>query len=225
MLVQGRALTFSETVIASVASLLRNDTCFYQAKMLKSCSTRRGCYLFTCLCVKLLLSVKKKPMNRITNTLKEIEIFYKLTPAQLEMIAGLCQEETHQAGEIVFNEGAHGDELYIILEGAIDILIDTTIISSQPEMGAHPITVNTLRRGQSFGEIALVDRGLRSATARAAQDNTHLLKITRAELLNLCETDPRLGYQLMYNLAADLAFKTRSIDFRVRQEHLQAGES
>ncbi len=79
------------------------------------------------------------------------------------------------------------------------------------------VTIATLRRGQSFGEIALVDEGLRSATVRAAQKNTRLLIIERARVMLLCETYPQLGYRLMYNLAADLALKIRNADLRIRE--------
>ena len=80
--------------------------------------------------------------------------------------------------------------------------------------------VARLRRGQSFGEVALVDEGLRSATARAAQKETRLLVIQRDKLIMLCETYPQLGYRLMYNLAADLAMKIRNTDLRIREQLL-----
>jgi CRP-like cAMP-binding protein len=77
-----------------------------------------------------------------------------------------------------------------------------------------------MRRGQSFGEVALVDEGLRSATAEARMKDTRLLIIPRDKLLSLCETYPQLGYRLMYNLAADLAMKIRNADLRVREKLL-----
>ena len=83
-----------------------------------------------------------------------------------------------------------------------------------------PVTIATLRRGQNFGEVALVDQGLRSATARCAANNTQLLVIPRDKLIMLCDTYPQLGYRLMRNLAADLALKIRSTDMRIREELL-----
>ena len=82
------------------------------------------------------------------------------------------------------------------------------------------VPIATLRRGQSFGEIALVDKGLRSASACITQDNTRLLIIPRDKLIAVCEDYPELGYRLMYNLATDLAFKIRSADLRIREELL-----
>jgi len=66
----------------------------------------------------------------------------------------------------------------------------------------------------------LVDEGLRSASACAAQKDTHLLIISRDKLIMLCDTYPQLGYRLMYNLAADLAMKIRNTDLRIREQLL-----
>jgi CRP-like cAMP-binding protein len=85
---------------------------------------------------------------------------------------------------------------------------------------SEKVVIATLRRGQSFGEIALVDEGLRSATAEAKNKDTRLLVIPRDKLIMLCETYPQLGYRLMYNLAADLAMKIRNTDLRIREKVL-----
>ena len=88
------------------------------------------------------------------------------------------------------------------------------------EAGSENKTIATLRRGQSFGEVALVDEGLRSASACASQKDTRLLIIPRDKLIMLCDTYPQLGYRLMYNLAADLAMKIRNTDLRIREQLL-----
>jgi CRP-like cAMP-binding protein len=98
----------------------------------------------------------------------------------------------------------------------VEIQVNPAIIGG-PESPKGAVTIATLRRGQSFGEIALVDEGLRSATVRAAEKNTSLLILARERVIPLCETHPQLGYQLMYNLAADLAMKIRNTDLRIRE--------
>jgi CRP/FNR family cyclic AMP-dependent transcriptional regulator len=162
----------------------------------------------------------EKDMSANINILKQTDIYYNLTPTQLELIANLCQERTYQTGEIIFYEGSNSDELYIIVQGSIDILVNPSLVSCQADQKLESVTIATLRRGQSFGEIALVDQGLRSATARTALDNTRLLIIPSKKLLQLCETYPNLGYRLMFNMAADLALKIRSTDLRIREELL-----
>jgi CRP/FNR family transcriptional regulator, cyclic AMP receptor protein len=160
-------------------------------------------------------------MYNIVNYLKQSDIFYQFTPTQLELVANLCQEVSFQAGEIIFKENSSSKELYIITQGEVDILIDPSTVSSASIKDKQKDSViATLRRGQSFGEIALVDEGLRSASACAAQKDTHLLVISRDKVIMLCETYPQLGYRLMYNLAADLAMKIRNTDLRIREQLL-----
>lgn len=158
-------------------------------------------------------------MTSLVNFLKQSDIFYQITPTQLELIANLCQEMIYLPGEIIFEENSNSRELYIIAQGEVEILISPGAAGAAS--GSERETVITkLRRGQSFGEVALVDEGLRSASARAAQKETRLLVIQRDKLIMLCETYPQLGYRLMHNLAADLAMKIRNTDLRIREQEL-----
>ncbi len=156
-------------------------------------------------------------MSSFVNFLKQSDIFYQFTPTQLELVANLCRELTFTAGEIIFQENSGNKELYVIAQGEVDILINN---GAGEEADHGETTVALLRRGQSFGEVALVDEGLRSASARAVQKDTRLLVIQREKLIMLCETYPQLGYRLMYNLAADLAMKIRNTDLRIRERLL-----
>ncbi len=159
-------------------------------------------------------------MTSQASIFKQTDIFYELTPAQFELIAALCVERRFNTSEVIFEENTASDELYIIVQGEVDIQIDPAIVGGEESDGIAPVTIATLRRGQSFGEIALVDQGLRSATARCAANNTVLLVIPRDRLIQLCDTHPHLGYRLMRNLAADLALKIRNAGLRIREEIL-----
>jgi CRP/FNR family transcriptional regulator, cyclic AMP receptor protein len=154
------------------------------------------------------------------NSLKQADIFFELPPTQLELVAALCQERRGQAGDVIFEENAASDELYIIAQGEVDIQVDPALVGGDDVKSQGLVTIATLRRGQSFGEVALVDQGLRSASARCAANGTQLLVVPRDKLILLCDTYPQLGYQMMRNLAADLALKIRSTDLRIREELL-----
>ncbi len=152
--------------------------------------------------------------------LQQTDIFEGLTRKQLEEVASTCREQAYGMGEVILEENSASDELYIIAKGEVDILIDPELVSDRPDRSRRLATIATLRRGQSFGEIALVDQGIRSASARSSTHDTSVLVIPREALMALCETDPVLGYRLMRNLAADLATKIRNTDLRIRDELL-----
>lgn len=164
------------------------------------------------------------PNPTIVNFLKQSDIFYQFTPTQLELVANICQESTYQKGDLIFKENTSSKELYIISQGEVDIVVDPALVGTI-EDGKETRTIATLRRGQSFGEVALVDEGLRSASARAAQNDTRLLIIQRDKLIMLCDMYPPLGYRLMYNLAADLAMKVRNTDLRIREQLLYKSQN
>ena len=86
--------------------------------------------------------------------------------------------------------------------------------------GVDLVKIAELKPGQAFGEIALVDQGIRSATALTNQDNTIVLRLPREALMDLCDNNLELGYKLMKNLAADLALKLRNTDLTIRQYEL-----
>lgn len=155
----------------------------------------------------------------IVNSLKQSDIFFQFTPTQLTLVANLCQEAVFQKDDLIFKENSGSKELYVIAQGEVDIFVDPSLVSSV-DLSSENKVIATLRRGQSFGEVALVDEGLRSASACASQNDTRLLIIPRDKLIMLCDTYPQLGYRLMYNLAADLAMKIRNTDLRIREQLL-----
>jgi CRP/FNR family transcriptional regulator, cyclic AMP receptor protein len=154
--------------------------------------------------------------------LRRTDIFFDLTATQLEMLASMCDEQAVKLGDIIFEENTTGDEMYVIARGAVEVLVDPTMVGGPGarKRGAGPVTIATLRAGQTFGEISLVDQGLRTASARCAEADTHLLRLPRSKFMKLCDTYPELGYRVMRNIAADLAFKIRGSDLAIREQLL-----
>lgn len=159
-------------------------------------------------------------MPGIVNLLKQADIFYQVPPEYLEQVAVVCREVTCKAGDEIFAEESQGDELYIIAQGEIEIKVNPSLVAGKGASPLAAVTIATLRRGQSFGEIALVDQGVRSAAACASLENTRLLVIARQDLNRICEDHPAFGYLLMRNLAADLALKLRNTNLLIRSELL-----
>jgi CRP/FNR family cyclic AMP-dependent transcriptional regulator len=152
----------------------------------------------------------------VVNILKEADIFDDLSLAQLELVASICTERHYHIGDMIFEENTVGDELYVIASGEVQIMVNPALVGRDIESGLYAIA--TLRRGQSFGEIALVDEGIRSAGAFCSNSNTHLVVIPRERLMALCDAQTELGYRLMRNLAADLAMKIRQADLQIREQ-------
>lgn len=160
----------------------------------------------------------------ITAILSVTEIFDNLSSTQLELVASICETATYNQGEILLKENESSTDLYAIARGGVEIMMNPSFVGSGNQEDYEPVVITELRQGQVFGEVALVDEGIRSATARVSQDNTMLLAIPRDRLMLLCDTYPDLGYKIMKNVAADLAFKIRNTDLTVRQYQLMLSQ-
>lgn len=151
--------------------------------------------------------------------LQDVDILVGLSLDRLEKIAAISEVKPFNGAEIIFKENTTSNQLYIILNGMVEILVDTAMLGAKGA-DAGVKTIATLRRGESFGEMALVDQGLRSASAMAVQDRTELMVIPQDAFTELCKSDFELGYTVMRNIAGDLAFKLRQTDIMVREQIL-----
>jgi uncharacterized membrane protein len=99
--------------------------------------------------------------------LATIPLFRDLSAEQREELAVALQERPIPATHPVFWIGDDGTEFYIISQGHIRL-------SCPDDNGSEEITLAELGPGQFFGELALLDGGRRTATARAVGDATLL---------------------------------------------------
>jgi CRP/FNR family cyclic AMP-dependent transcriptional regulator len=132
--------------------------------------------------------------------LSKTQIFSGLAREELQRVASLSQQRRYDRGDIILSEGEKTRELFIVADGMVQISLRTADAST-------PLA--NLGAGQVFGEMALVDRGARSATVEAVKDGTQVYVIAHDDLLQMCEADSRVGFLLMRNLAAELSLRLR----------------
>jgi CRP/FNR family transcriptional regulator, cyclic AMP receptor protein len=120
--------------------------------------------------------------------LERSPLFRGLAPPALERIAALATQRHFRAGEILFSQGDSGDALYAVVAGRIRISAGTA--------DGHEISFNIMEPGDTFGEIALLDGGPRTATATATEA-TELVSIRRDHLFSLLEREPKVALELL----------------------------
>jgi CRP-like cAMP-binding protein len=98
-------------------------------------------------------------------------------------------------GDIVFEEGSTGRELFVVLDGRIDIL---------KRNGSSNDVVVTLGKGEFFGEMAVIDGSARSATAVAAAPKTRVMRINHARFVYLVSQQPAFALMVMDALSKRL---------------------
>ncbi len=110
----------------------------------------------------------------------------------------------YDASEIVFEEGSTGRELFVVLEGKIDIVKNS---------GADRTVIVTLGKGEFFGEMAVIDGSSRSASAVAAQSGTRVMKINHARFVYLVSQQPAFALMIMDALSKRLR-ASNAVNFR-----------
>ncbi len=91
------------------------------------------------------------------------------------------------AGSVVFSEGDEGEEMFGIVDGEVQLLVDNNV-------------VRTLGPDDIFGEMALIDSVARSATAVASKDSV-LAVINKHRFLFLVQETPMFALQVMSAMA------------------------
>ena len=138
-----------------------------------------------------------------------------LSAKELRPLAAFSTEELYNLNEIIFREGSQGDKLYIILDGRV------RITKHIPGVGEEALAI--LGKGDFFGEMALVDNEPRSADARAHENGTTVLTISRAVLNEILSVDVESAQQFLYILCRILTQRLREINLKIIQWRLMAG--
>jgi CRP-like cAMP-binding protein len=106
------------------------------------------------------------------------------------------QDRLHEAGEIVIKQGEIPQDMFFILDGELDVLKETTTVrSNKHPTSAHSweesrviertqYNIATLKKGQFFGETAIISDSTRMATV-VAKTYTHLLALNKRNFLDL----------------------------------------
>ncbi|GAB4531526.1 MAG: hypothetical protein Tsb0014_15160 [Pleurocapsa sp.] len=128
-----------------------------------------------------LLSPTNSSMNRLL-LLKNVALFKNLSLDELFLIDKALESEQVLAKQTIYREGTWGSHLYIIADGAVQILKN---VDGKPE------NIKQLSQGQYFGEIALFDNSPRWDSAIALQDCT-LFKLEKKRFISLISQRPHI---------------------------------
>jgi CRP-like cAMP-binding protein len=105
------------------------------------------------------------------------------------------------SGATLFEEGDPGSRMYVIQKGAVRIV---------KRIGDHPITLAVLRSGDFFGEMALLERQPRSATAVVDEAAT-IVEVDEDQFAKLLATSSDITYKLLRRLSSRVRDADRQI--------------
>ena len=106
---------------------------------------------------------------------------------KLDMFAAEENPRVCEAGETIFRTWDMGSEMFVVLEGEVELTIGSRVLE-------------TLRPGEPFGEMALIDQAPRVATA-IAKTPCKLAVISEKRFLFMVQTTPQFALQIMKVMA------------------------
>ena len=128
--------------------------------------------------------------RELVDLLGDVALFSKCSKGELKTVARHAETVRLDAGVDLTAQGAEGDAFYVILDGTADVVVDGQ-------------TVNQLRPGDWFGELALLDGAPRSATVTSL-DGCEVAVLGVRMFRTLLREFPDLATQLLAGMAGAL---------------------
>jgi diguanylate cyclase (GGDEF)-like protein len=142
--------------------------------------------------------------DRKAELLGKASLFSRLSPGELALIARSSAYRSCAPGEVIFAQGSHREELYLIKEGTVGI-----------RRRAEDETEQEIARfvdGEVFGEMDLLDTAPRTASAVAEGPATLLVFPHGVEFPALLERNPEGFARILQTLLGEIARRIRAID-------------
>lgn len=148
--------------------------------------------------------------------LRTIPLFRELNRREMEAVAELLKIRKYSTGDVVFEQDAPGDGVYVVLKGCVEV------IQKGGEDGEKVLLAQS-ESGSFFGETALLEGVPRTAAAVAIED-TKLALFPRDALHQLAEQRPHLGVKIAIQLARIVAERLRQTNhsLQVARDELAA---
>jgi CRP-like cAMP-binding protein len=137
------------------------------------------------------------PMERVLE-LRRIPLFAGLSPGELLRVADIAEERPYADGETIAEEGEIGEELYIILAGAVRVV---------RHGDGEPVDVARRQAGDVVGEMSIISRAPRVASL-VADGDVRTITIGRREFESMIAERPDIALGVMRALAERLGALT-----------------
>jgi glutaminase len=159
---------------------------------------------------RLLRTVDRSAEQDTATRLEDFDLLKGLDDTELAAIEMVLSVRSFDAGTVVFREGEVADSLFFLLAGRVNVLLPLDVRG-----GDRSRRLATFGEGVSFGEMALLDEGRRSADVVCDGPCT-VAMLSLAALVALDESAPRVRQSIQANLAHLLARRLRAANAQIR---------
>ncbi|MBM4445710.1 MAG: cyclic nucleotide-binding domain-containing protein [Chloroflexi bacterium] len=129
------------------------------------------------------------------DTLKKFALFQGLSDKVVGKVAAASSTTSHQAGKLLFREGDKAEEICLLVKGRIAVERQLPLAWPNPV-----VSIYTVAAGQVLGWSAVVQPGLRTASAKCLED-CEVILIKGKDLLEILDKNRDDGFLVMKRLA------------------------
>lgn len=153
------------------------------------------------------MAEKHEQHATIADFIMDIPLFGDLRSHELNIVADHMNFFEIDEGEILFKEGDRGDYMCFVLKGSLDVLKETAT-------PGETVTIATIIRKRSIGEMSVIDNTTRSATA-IATSKTSLISLPQKSFNNILDRHPRTGIKILKGIARLMSLNMRKTSSRL----------
>ena len=151
----------------------------------------------------------KTDETNLREALQALPIFKELSKRDCSLLLNIVHNRIYVAGEYIFYQGDPGLGMYIIREGEVEI--------KRENQGKKHTLLANLKKGDFFGELALVDVEKRSASAISKTD-AKLAVIFKPDLEEFIDKIPKKGIKIMRGISKIIAARLRKLNADLDQQ-------
>lgn len=140
------------------------------------------------------MGLSSSGLRSLQEFVRKLPLFADLSLADVEQVCRSAKRLEVPAGEVVIEEGASGDSVYVVLSGELEIT---------KRDGERQVVLARRRTGESVGEMSLLERTPRTASVRALRDS-ELLEISPESFRTMLEASPAMATTVLRTIAGRL---------------------
>ncbi|MBX2996248.1 MAG: cyclic nucleotide-binding domain-containing protein [Bdellovibrionaceae bacterium] len=152
--------------------------------------------------------------QKLISKLRENMLFKDLSTRELRLVENIVNIRTYRPGEVVFRQGDAGVGMYIISKGMVNIYTEA-VDAATTEVSTSQVT--SLREGDFFGDLALVDPGNRRSASAVAGEETTLIGFFKPDLIEIADRNPTAGVKILLRLGEVLGVRLRETTLKISE--------
>lgn len=146
-----------------------------------------------------------------TDLLRKIPMFAKMETSKLKLLAFASEMVSFENGDVVMSAGDSADVAYVIMQGAVNVLTDTS---------SGPVITGTIEENKLIGELGLLNNAPRVATL-VAKGELKAMKITDEMFFRMLRENPEVALDVIRMLSDKLSQSHAKVEMLQQQVNQQ----